>query len=90
MARSRRAKERKEIQKEKDEVLLVVVFHGAMDVAKEKESSRKASQKERKEVVRKDLVNPNESIRDRKVILQDAISVEIHGIGRENAPIVGE
>ncbi len=72
-------------------MLLVVVFHGAMDVAKEKESSRKASQKERKEVVRKDLVNPKESIRDRKVILQeDAVSVEIHGVGRENATIVGE
>ena len=81
-ARSRRVKERKETQKEKDEVLLAVVFHGAMDVAKEKESSRKASQKERKEVARKDLVKAKESIKDKKVTLQeDAIFVVIHVIG---------
>ena len=76
MEKSRKAKERKENTKEKDEVLLAMVFHGAMDVVKEKENSRRANPKERKEMVRKDLVNPKENIKDKRVaLLKDAIFV---------------
>ena len=84
--KSRKAKERKENTKEKDEVLLAMVFHGAMDVVKE--NSRRANPKERKEMVRKDLVNPKENIKDKRVaLLKDAIFVVTWGIGQRNAQI---
>ena len=88
VAKIRKAKERKEIIKAKD-VVLLVVCHGVLDVAKEKENIREESPKARKDLERKVVGNQKAKTKDRQVVLQKGAGyVVTRGISRKSAPIV--
>ena len=68
-----------------------VAFHGALDVEKAKENNRRASQRARKELERRDMASQKENRKEPKVVLlKGAGFVVIQGIGRKNALIVEE